>query len=268
LDFANKSNKKSFAGKTDYEFKQDSLNVNASQKFTGGDDYALFSQGYKADKSGSTTSISAEIKNAMFKETLVLNLPRNPAGLPTGETAKIALGIDPKKDKTKSLSFDANIVMNLAGQDHVKSFASSLDYKDPKHFVEVCLGYQYEHTGSVQKDDLSLALKKTWNTLSIYSGTSLGFTGGKPERGEAVLGAEWKTGETALLGADKKAKPYGLYLETTYGQSGLPGSHDKLAAEFGLTYNKSRLGFYVSNLKADEFGIKYSLIFNPSKYKP
>jgi hypothetical protein len=267
LDFANKLNKKSFAGKTDYEFKQDTSNVNASQKFTGGDDYALFSEGYKSDKSGSTTSIGAEIKNAMFKETLVLNLPRNPAGLPAGETAKIALGIDPKKDKTKSLSFDANIVMNLAGQDHVKSFASFLGYKDPKHFVEICLGYQYEHTGSVQKDDLSLALKKTWNKFSIYSGTSLGFTGGKPERGEAMVGAEWKTGETALLGDDKKAKPYGLYSQATYGQSGLPGSHDKLAAEFGLTYNKSRLGFYVSDLKADQFGIKYSLIFNPSKYK-
>ena len=268
FDFANKSSKKSFAGKADYEFKQDSFNVNASQKFTGPDGHALFSQGYKADNSGSTTSIGAEIKNAKFKESLLLNLPRNPAGLPAGETAKIGLGIDPKKDKTKSLSFDANIVINLAGQHHVKSFASFLGYKDPKHFVEVCLGYQYERTGLVQKDDLSLALKKTWNNkFSIYSGTSWGFTGGKPQRGEAVVGAEWKTGETALLGEEKKPKPYGFYLQTAYGQSGVPGSHDKLAAELGLTYSKSRLGFYVSNLKADEFGIKYSLIFDPSKYK-
>jgi hypothetical protein len=260
VGFENKAAQKSFTGKLDYETKPDILKLNASQKLGDKKGSINFTEGFAKDQNGTRATFGATVKSKIFTERLDLNLPRNPAGSPTGETAKMGLGIQlPSNatEKSKTWSADADITMNLAGEHYVQALSSFLEFKDPKDFLNLRIGYQRERAGQVNKEDFALALKKTWDEVSFYLGASFGMKDGKSARGGAVAGVE------AMLRGGSK---YGLFVEGEYNRSFLSGGGATLTTTMGLIRDKARFGAYITNDPANVFGLKYSQTFDPSSW--
>lgn len=260
VDFKNKKAEKNFTGKTNYEFKPGVLTLSGSQKFADKKDFITFSEGYAEDQNGTRTTFGVDVKSDIFKQRFNLNLAKNAAGQTISETANLGLGGQfPRhsNEKSKTLSLDADITLNLVGKDYVKALSSFLEYKDPKDFLNIAIGYQRERSGQIQKEDFALALKKTWDDVSIYLGASFGMNQGKPARGDVLAGTEIMFGN--------KSK-YGGIAEVEYNRSDLPGSRDTFTASAGLVRDKLRLAAYLSNNPANQFGIKGSVTFDPATW--
>ncbi|MFZ1221341.1 MAG: DUF4157 domain-containing protein [Chthoniobacterales bacterium] len=260
VDSKNKLAEKNFVAETTYEYQPTALKMNGIQTFDGQEGSITFAEGYAVDQNGTKTTFGADIKSGIFTERFKVNLPKNTAKQHVDETAVIGLGFQPREgasENADALSFDANVTLNLAGEDHVKALAGFLQYKDPKHFLEGAIGYQRERTGQVNTADLALALKKTWHDVSVYLAGSFGMTGGKPARGNIVAGTEIKLGSSPI---------YKIFGEAEFKQTGLPGSSDVYTGTAGVVRDKIRLGAYYSNDAANRAGVKASLTFDPAAF--